>query len=263
MRNLSAVFRYAVSLLREKMFPLPLRERVRVRGSVRRTHPHLNPLPSRERRFLRFASAENFAGNSVSLLCLTIATLALVLAAAEADAGPLDSPGAQKALVCSACHGFAGNSPGDSVPILAAMAPSYFKKAINDYAAGRRPSPEMEPYSKYVLQFGLDEIADFFAVQRKQAPARGKTDPQALSRGATLASQCAACHGAHGDGDAFRAVPALQGQPAAYLKAQMDLFKGDKRKLEDADQEKTKKTMFKGLDAADFTDLAAYFATLK
>ena len=168
-----------------------------------------------------------------------------------------------KSPVCSACHGFAGNNPGNSVPILAAMAPSYFKKAINDYAAGRRPSPEMEPYSKYVLQFGLDEIADFFAVQRKQAPAKIKSDPKALSRGATLASQCATCHGAQGEGDAFRAVPALQGQPAAYLKAQMDLFKGDKRKLEDAEQDKTKKTMFKGLDAADFADLAAYYSTLK
>jgi cytochrome c553 len=197
------------------------------------------------------------------LTSLTVATLGLFLAAAETEAGPLDSPGAQKALVCSACHGFGGNSPGNTVPILAAMAPSYFKKAINDYAAGRRPSPEMEPYSKYVLQFGLDEIADFFAVQRKQAPAKIKGDPKALSRGATLASQCAACHGAQGESDAFRVVPALQGQPAAYLKAQMDLFKGNKRKLEDAEQDKTKKTMFKGLDPADFTDLAAYYSTLK
>src|SRR3989304_8142767 len=193
---------------------------------------------------------------------LLVTRLVLIFAAAETEAGPLDAPGAQKALVCSACHGFPGNSPGPTVPILAGMAPSYFKKAINDYAAGRRPSPEMEPYSKYVLQFGLDEIADFFAVQRKQAPAKIKSDPKALSRGATLASQCATCHGAQGEGDAFRAVPALQGQPAAYLKAQMDLFKGDKRKLEDAEQDKTKKTMFKGLDDNDYADLAAYFATL-
>jgi len=84
-----------------------------------------------------------------------------------------------------------------------------------------------------------------------------------LSRGATLATQCAACHGAQGDGDAFRAVPALQGQPAAYLKAQMDLFKGDKRRLEDAEQEKVKKTMFKRLEAAAFADLAAYYSNLK
>jgi cytochrome c553 len=121
----------------------------------------------------------------------------------------------------------------------------------------------MEPYAKYVLHFGLEEIADYFAVQRKQAPARIKTDAAALKRGAALAAQCASCHGPQGEGDAFRAVPSLQGQPAAYLKAQMGNFGGDKRKLDDAEQEKTKKTMFKALSAADFDELAAYFATLK
>ena len=43
----------------------------------------------------------------------------------------------------------------------------------------------------------------------------------------------------------------------------MALFKDDKRKLENAEQDKTKKTMFKGFDAADFADLAAYYSTLK
>jgi cytochrome c553 len=198
-----------------------------------------------------------------SLRLMLAIPLVLIFATVKVEAGPLDTPGASKALVCSACNGFNGNSPGSSVPSLAAMAPSYFKKAINDYAAGRRPSPEMEPYSKYVLQFGLDEIADYFAVQRKQISAKINGNPKGLGRGAALASQCAACHGAQGDGDAFRAVPALQGQPAAYLKAQMDLFKGDKRKLDDAEQDKTKKTMFNGLGAVDFGDLAAYYATLK
>jgi cytochrome c553 len=187
----------------------------------------------------------------------------VVLFASAAAAGPLDSSGAQKALVCSACHGFAGNSPGDTVPVLAAMAPSYFKKAINDYASGKRPSPEMEPYSKYVLQSGLDAIADYFAIQRRNPPARAKTDEKTVGHGATLANQCSACHGARGEGDAFRAVPALQGQPAGYLKSQMALFGGDKRRVEEAEQDKLKKSIFKALKPADFNALAAYFATLK
>jgi len=212
--------------------------------------------------FLRFASAENFAGNSVSLLCLTIATLALVLAAAEADAGPLDSPGAQKALVCSACHGFAGNSPGDSVPILAGINAVYFKKAIKDYAEGNRISPEMEPYAKYVVQFGIDEIASYFAAQKKQ-PAKVKADPKAISRGATLATQCAQCHGAKGEGDADKVIPALRGQAAGFVQAQLALFKENKRKPEDAVLDENKKRILKGLDDNDFADLAAYYSTLK
>jgi len=193
----------------------------------------------------------------------TLLIALFLIIAAAAQAGPLDHPSAPKVLVCSACHGFNGNSPGQAVPILAGMAPSYFKKAINDYASGKRPSPEMEPYAKYVLQFGLDEIADYFAAQRRQLPGKINTDAKALSRGNTLASQCVACHGADGEGDAFRAIPKLQGQPALYLKSQIALFAGDKRKLDDAEQEKIKKSMFKSLAPANFEELAAYFATLK
>ena len=36
----------------------------------------------------------------------------------------------------------------------------------------------MEPYSKYVLQFGVDEIADYFAAQKKAALAKAKTAPK-------------------------------------------------------------------------------------
>jgi cytochrome c553 len=197
--------------------------------------------------------------------CLLIAFVlvaALVCAPFNAAGGPLDSAGAQKALVCSACHGFAGNSPGNTVPIIAGMAPNYFKKAIKDYAEGKRPSPEMEPYSKYVLQAGIDEIADYFAVQARQR-ATTKSDPSAVKRGAALAGQCAACHGPNGEGDAFRAVPAIQGQPAGYLQLQLTILKENKRKLDDAVMDETKKTMLKPLSEADLAGLAAYFSSLK
>ena len=91
----------------------------------------------------------------------------------------------------------------------------------------------MEPYSKYVLQVGIDEIADYFAVQPRQR-ATTKSDPSAVKRGAALAGQCAACHGPNGEGDAFRAVPAIQGQPAGYLQLQLTILKENKRKLDDA-----------------------------
>ncbi|MBM4262311.1 MAG: c-type cytochrome [Deltaproteobacteria bacterium] len=191
------------------------------------------------------------------------AVFVLALTASPSAAGPLDSPGAQKALICSACHGFAGNAPGNHVPILAGMNANYFKKAIKDYAEGKRTSPEMEPYSKYVLQFGLDEIAEYFASQKKPVPFSVKIDPKKLSRGQTLATQCIACHGPKGDGENERVIPALRGQPRGFLEAQMALFGSDKRKLDDAGLEEAKKRIFKGLEGPDFEDLAAYYATLK
>ena len=73
-----------------------------------------------------------------------------LLLAGEAGAGALDTPGYDKAFSCSACHGAAGNSRTDAMPILAGMSPAYFKKAIEDYATGKRVSPEMEPFAKQV-----------------------------------------------------------------------------------------------------------------
>jgi len=95
-------------------------------------------------------------------------SLGVVLVAGVAAAGPLDGPGAAKALACSACHGPGGQSPSNTMPIIAGIAPWYFKKAIEDYAAGRRPSPEMEPYAKYVIQAGVDDLAAYFTGQARQ-----------------------------------------------------------------------------------------------
>lgn len=115
-----------------------------------------------------------------SPLKVTLATLVagIFIGVSAADAGPLDSPGAQKAMVCSACHGFGGNPPSKTVPALAGMDKAYFKQTITAYAEGKRQSPEMEPYAKYVLEFGVDEIADYFAAQKKAAPAKAKTAPK-------------------------------------------------------------------------------------
>src|SRR5205814_5399548 len=124
-----------------------------------------------------------------TLVCLL---LLLLLLAPGVAAGPLDAPGATSALACSACHGFGGQSPSNTMPILAGIAPWYFKKAIQDYATGKRPSPEMEPYAKMVVQFGVDEIAAYFAGQAR-TPSPVKRDAAAVERGHAAAAQCPVC----------------------------------------------------------------------
>ena len=107
-------------------------------------------------------------------LILTTLVMGIFAGAFSADAGPLDSPGAQKAMICSACHGPGGNPPNKAVPALAGMDPAYFKQTIQAFAEGKRQSTEMEPYSKYVLEFGVDEIANYFAAQKRAAPSKTK-----------------------------------------------------------------------------------------
>jgi cytochrome c553 len=179
----------------------------------------------------------------------------------SAGAGPLDSPGAQKALVCSACHGFGGNSRGDTIPILAGADAAYLKKALSDYAAGRRPSPEMEPYAKMAAHFGVDEITAYFASQPRQ-PTPVKADPAAVQRGRAAAGQCAVCHGADGKGDRAKMIPDLTGQPPGYLRNQLLLFKSNQRSPAD-EPLKAAKLLIATLPEETLADLAAYFSTLR
>ena len=192
---------------------------------------------------------------------IALAFLLLALAAPPADAGPLDHPGYAKAFSCSACHGFAGNSRSDTMPILAGMNAAYMKKALQDYASGKRVSPEMEPYSKMAIQLGVDDVAGYFAAQTRQ-PTAIAADPAAVARGRTASQPCVACHGPAGKGDAAKGIPDLTGQPPGYLRSQMLLFKADRRSPGD-EPLKAVKAVMKTVPDEQLSDIAAYYATLR
>ena len=194
-------------------------------------------------------------------LVVTVAVIVFGLAGTAAAAGPLDTPGYVKVVTCSACHGFNGNSRVEAVPILAGMTPAYFKKTIEDYATGKRVSPEMEPFAKQVKLLGVDEVAAFFAAQRRE-PASTKPARGAVRRGRAAAAQCAACHGAEGQGDPAKLVPQIAGQPATYLRNQLLLFKADRRSPGDETLTKMK-AVLKTVPDATLADLAAYYSSLR
>ena len=186
--------------------------------------------------------------------------LALVFAA-PALAGPLDHPGYPKAFSCSACHGFAGYSPSDTMPILAGQLPAYLKKSLQDYAAGKRPSPEMEPYAKMAIELGVDDVASYFASQTK-VPTTVAVDRAAAERGKSASAPCAACHGPTGKGDAAKGVPDLTGQPPGYLKSQLMLFKADRRSPGDPVVMQPK-AIIKTMADGTLDDVAAYYSSLR
>jgi cytochrome c553 len=196
-------------------------------------------------------------------LATTLAvTLGLLLGlAGPAAAGPLDQPGYTKAVTCSACHGFNGNSRTDAVPILAGLTPAYFRKAIEDYATGKRISPEMEPFAKQIKLLGVDDLAAYFSAQKRE-PTGARVDGAAVARGRAAATQCAACHGPEGQGDPAKVVPAIAGQPAGYLRNQLLLFKADKRSPGDAELTKMK-AVLKAIPDETLGDVAAYYSSLR
>jgi len=187
-----------------------------------------------------------------------------MLGAPASSAGPLDQPGYVKAMTCSACHGASGNSRSEAVPILAGLSPAYFKKAIEDYATGKRLSAEMEPFAKQVKLLGVDEVAAFFAAQRREATPV-KADRNAVERGRVASTQCAACHGPEGQGgqgDPSKLGPAIAGQPAPYIKNQLLLFKADKRSPGDEPLTKMK-AILKAIPDETLGDVAAYYSSLR
>jgi cytochrome c553 len=194
------------------------------------------------------------------LLAIGALALAAGLGAAEA-AGPLDDPAFAKVITCGACHGVNGNSKSDMQPIIAGLDAAYFKRQIENYATGKRPSPEMEPYAKQVQFLGVDQIAAFFAAQKRE-PTAFRPSPDAVTRGRSVAAQCVICHGENGRGDAARLIPGLAGQPPGYLAQQMVLFKADTRDPGDP-LLAAKKALMRTIPDGQFPDLAAYYSSLR
>ena len=195
-------------------------------------------------------------------LALAAALLLAAPAAAPAEAaGPLDERGALKSVTCTACHGQGGNSRSNAMPIIAGLDAAYFKKQIADYAAGKRLSPEMEPYAKQVLNLGVDDVAAYFAARRREAtPIQAPAD--AVARGRSAAAQCVICHGPQGQGDAAKLIPSLAGQPPGYLREQMLLFKQDRRSPGEPALTALK-ALLKTIPDETLGDLAAYYSSLR
>ena len=195
-------------------------------------------------------------------IALGVALALGALAAGAADAaGPLDERGALKSVTCAACHGQAGNSRSSAMPIIAGQDAAYLKKQIEDYAAGKRLSAEMEPYAKQVLNLGVDDVAAYFASRRRE-PTPVPSLADAVARGRSAAAQCAACHGPQGQGDAAKLIPSLAGQAPGYLREQMLLFKQDRRSPGDPALTALKALM-KSIPDETFGDLAAYYSSLR
>jgi cytochrome c553 len=195
------------------------------------------------------------------LLALAAALSGIVTRGLPAAAGPLDRTGFAKAITCSACHGQHGNSKSDMMPIIAALDPAYFKRQIENYASGKRASPEMEPYAKEIQFLGLDQIAAYFSEQRRE-PTPVRVSPDAVAKGKVAAGSCAICHGATGRGDTSRLIPGLAGQAPGYLAQQMLIFKQDTREPVEP-LLAAKKAVMRTIPDRQFAELAAYYASLR
>lgn len=121
---------------------------------------------------------------------------------------------------CEVCHRKDGAGRANGwTPRLAGQHASVLLKQVADIRSGRRANPEMQPLVAPGL-LSPAQIADVVAYLQglPVSAANGKGPGTQLERGQQLyAKDCVVCHGAKGEGDASRFVPAVAAQHHDYL----------------------------------------------
>ncbi len=134
--------------------------------------------------------------------------------------------GATLALRCTMCHGARGLSEANS-PNLAGQYAAVVYKELQDYRSGARTSAIMQPLVVGLSDPDMRDLAAYYDYLPRPAayhPAGTGPAPEIVISGAPMRNipPCAACHGGL---DNKAGSPWLDGQPAAYIKAQLQAFK--------------------------------------
>jgi cytochrome c553 len=154
----------------------------------------------------------------------------LATSAALASGGDIEA-GKTKAATCVACHGVDGNSAAPTFPKLAGLGHKYLLKQMRDIRDGRRPVALMAGQVDNMTDEDLSDIAAFYNAQARSA---GSADPEKVNLGrkvylAGIAERqvpaCSGCHSPTGNGNGPAGYPALSGQHADYIAAQLKMFR--------------------------------------
>jgi cytochrome c553 len=139
---------------------------------------------------------------------------------------------------CAACHQAEGfGSTTGSTPQIAGQHRSVIIKQLADYRTGARESVLMAPYAATEVIGGEQAVADVaqYISTLPVSVDNGKGLGVGLPVGEQLyAEQCAACHGANGEGSDEKRVPRLQAQHYKYLVRQFDWIRSGQRGNADA-----------------------------
>jgi cytochrome c553 len=139
--------------------------------------------------------------------------------------------GKSQTAVCGACHGADGNSMVPTFPKLAGQGEKYLLKQLKDIRDGSRPIPTMAGQLDGKSNQDLADIAAYFASQTSTG---GQTKPELMALGEKIyrsgipdrhVAACTACHSPSGKGNAPAGFPALSGQHAEYIAAQLIAYR--------------------------------------
>jgi len=138
--------------------------------------------------------------------------------------------GATLAQQCATCHGPVGVSSTD-FPNLAGQYAAVIYKELRDFKSGARVSAVMTPSAQPLSEQDMVDLAAYYSsLPRLPAyhPEQRMPAPRVVVNGSPLRNiaPCGACHGSL---DHKAGSPSLDGQPEAYIKAQLQDFKSGTR----------------------------------
>lgn len=164
---------------------------------------------------------------------------------------------------CTSCHGSDGGGTTDgAIPRIAGQHYRVLVRQVVDFRRGTRWDMRMEGVAtSHEVIPELQDIADVAAYVStlRRDGARGVGDGEHVQAGETIYRRnCAACHGASGEGNAGTETPRLSGQHAAYLARQIyDAVDGRRPYLT-----ATHRKRFENLEYAEILGLADYLSRM-
>jgi cytochrome c553 len=161
--------------------------------------------------------------------------MATAMISSVAVAGGDAAAGKAKSAMCAGCHMADGNSVNGMWPKLAGQHESYIIKQLQDFKAGDRVDPTMQPMAAGLSEDDMANLAAFYSSQTLKG---GEADPALVEKGkqifmsgnaASGVAACSACHAPNGVGNPAANFPSLQGQHADYTVKQLKDFRAGNR----------------------------------
>jgi cytochrome c553 len=167
--------------------------------------------------------------------------------------------GATLAQRCAICHGPSGISRADS-PNLAGQYASVIYKQLLDFRSGARSNAIMSPFAISLTDQDVSDLAAYYAfLPRLPAfhPVEQVPKPRIVIYGAPLRG-IAPCGSCHGSLDNKVGSPWLEGQPEAYMKAQLRAFAAAVRTNDISQQ---MRNIARAMTPEEIDEAAAYYAS--
>ena len=180
---------------------------------------------------------------------------ATMLSQANADA---IGQGGTLALQCTMCHGDRGLSSANTPNLAGQYAPAIYKQ-LQDYKSGARSNSIMSPRVANLTDQNMRDLAAYFASLPRLPPYHPVHEgpaPVVVVHGAPMRNipPCATCHGtvAYKIGTEW-----LEGEPASYLRRQLEAFASGTRHNDISEQ---MRNVARGMTPEEIEQAAVYFA---